>query len=227
MHFLGICECYISYKIDRNAQTVGVQRLPLSGRSPSSRLSGVSTRGRKRVKNRIGLDSQKSLILPSDPGEEAASTQERLRKTISGFLIGGIIILGLAGSPDAETSDPILGAFPIATVTNVIDAAVPGSSTDIVAVSLGEAIAGIIGAVLSALLKALASDDRKPLVAEALADSDYFIAQAGLIPTLEAVGISPFFASLGGVVVASVPSQLVKLGSKEKQRMIDEEKSLA
>ena len=144
-------------------------------------------------------------------------------KTSIGILIGGAVIVGLAGTTE-PTSDPLEEAY--GTVFNVFDAAVPGSSTDLVAVALGEAIAGIIGAVLTAVVRSVASNDREPLVAEALADSDYFIAQAGLRPTLQAVGVSPLLATLGSVVFASVPSQLVKLTSQQKQRRAEEEKSL-
>jgi hypothetical protein len=174
------------------------------------------------------MDRQDSVAAPVVLDKNAALAETSPLKATSGLLIGSLIIFGLAGASETQTSDPTLlvGVFPMATVTNVIDAAVPTSSTDIVAVSLGEAIAGVIGAVLTAGLKALAFDDRKPLVTEALADSDYFILQAGLIPFLEAVGISPIFASLGSVVVASVPSQLVKLNSKQKQRLVEEEKCL-
>lgn len=144
-------------------------------------------------------------------------------KTSLGVLIGGAVIAGLAATTEPAT-DPVEGAY--GAVFNVLDAAVPGSSTDLVAVALGEAIAGVIGAFLTALLRSISSKNRKPLVTEALSDSDYFIAQAGLMPVLQAIGVSPILASIGSVVVASVPSQLVKIGSQEKQRRKEEEKSL-
>lgn len=143
----------------------------------------------------------------------------------SALLFGSVIIVGLAGTSETPTGDPVLGAA-LGTVTNVIDAALPTSSTDLVAVALGEAIAGTIGAVVTAALRSLSSNDRKPLVAEALSESDYFIVQASLLPTLQAVGVSPILATVGSVFVASVPSQLVKFNSKQKQRLIAEEKSL-
>jgi hypothetical protein len=133
------------------------------------------------------------------------------------------VIGGLAGTYEPNAS-PLEEAY--GTVFNVLDATVPASSSDLVAVALGEAIAGVIGAFLTAILRFVASKDRKPLVTEALSDSDYFIAQAGLRPTLEAVGLSPILATLGSVLFASVPSQLVKITSQQKQRRADEEKSL-
>jgi hypothetical protein len=171
----------------------------------------LATRKRQNTVPQHSL-SDTSLLNNSDPG-----------KSTIAILIGSAVIVGLAGTSE-PSADPLEGAYD--TVFNVLDATVPGSSTDLVAVALGEAIAGVIGATLTAVLRFVTAKDRKPVITEAIADSDYFIAQAGLMPTLQAVGVSPILATLGSVVFASVPSQLVKINSREKQRRVDEEISL-
>lgn len=216
------CNCYV-VKHQRTRKFPTKRNDPPSYCAIDSSLNGFSTNRRNKVRKGNSLKNQKSFIAPTTPQEKSTFS---VWKTTTGILIGTSIIYGLAGTSDIESADPILRILPIGTVTNVLDATVPTSSTGFVAGALGEALAGIIGASLSAVLRVLASADRKPLVTEALSDSDYFIMRAGLLPTLEAVGIPPVFASIGSVLFASVPSQLVKLNSKQRQRLAEEERSL-
>jgi hypothetical protein len=114
------------------------------------------------------------------------------------------------------------------TVTNVIDAALPLTTTDVVSVALGEAFAGIITAVawyvISSALRMKERMDRAnvPPAVNAVADGDFFVTRAALLPFLEAFGVPPFVASIASVVVATVPSELVKIGSKQRQQRMEE-----
>jgi hypothetical protein len=65
--------------------------------------------------------------------------------------------------------------------------------------------------------------DTKPLVTEVIADSDFFIANSVLQLLFQGAGLPPVIASVGSVVVAAVPSQLLKLGTLQKERKVQEE----
>jgi len=213
-----------SFLFRNNERTVGRIGNTLKSTAPkvSTPSSTITTREILLARN-SSLSNSQNPIPPFTPNATLPLRNGDPWKTTFGILLGAAIITGLAGTTEPN-ADPIEGAYD--TVFNVIDATVPTSSTDLVAVALGEAIAGVIGAFLTAILRSVASKDRKPLVTEALVDSDFFIAQAGLRPTLEAVGVPPVLATLGSVVVASVPSQLVKLTSQQKQRLSEQESSL-
>lgn len=150
-----------------------------------------------------------------------------LQKSGFGLLFALTVLTGLSTETSPIGSGlQVEDTIPLKAVSNVFDAAMPTSSTDLVAVALGEAVAGVIGASFSAIPKVFTIKDRRQLVTGVVADSDYFIAQAGLAPTFGAFGLSPLLASLSSVVVASVPSVLVKLGSRQRELREFEEKSL-
>jgi len=68
---------------------------------------------------------------------------------------------------------------------------------------------------------------RNPLIANAIADGDFFIANSASSVLLETVGIPASVASVASVVLASVPSQFVKiLGRGEVRRMEEKEEML-
>jgi len=124
-----------------------------------------------------------------------------------------------------EFEGDILNSFARGTVGNVLGATVPTGSTDLIAAALGESIGGILGATCGVLVGMIGGGgDRKtnPLVAEAIADSDFFIANSASMPLLRAVGLPAEVASVVGVLVASVPSQLVKALSRENVRRLEE-----
>ena len=121
---------------------------------------------------------------------------------------------------------------------NVAMTVLPQSADDVIAVSIGEGIAGAIGAVatwfLGMVLKfregggELMSDmGGERMVSGALAEGDYFLTRAAAEPLFEAAGLPIFFASLASVLVANVPYQAIKLSSqkrleqeKEKEKML-------
>jgi hypothetical protein len=115
---------------------------------------------------------------------------------------------------------------------NVLRASLPQSATDVVAVALGEGIAGVIGAIatlfVSLLLRLQAANEelmddaanKKELVRKAVADGDYFVTRAAALPLFESLGFSPLAATVTSVILASVPYEIIKLGSsREKARM--------
>lgn len=150
---------------------------------------------------------------------------------------------------------PPLNEVAMATVTNVIESYVPTTSTDLVAVALGESVGGVVGATFSvainmliqasrnhAMVKfrsasSLDNDDddsqgdvanrrRQTFLSQALSDSDFFIANGAFLSLFEALGMNVRVAKLGSVVLASIPSQLVKLGPNIKERRSQEEQIL-
>ena len=136
---------------------------------------------------------------------------------------GAIVSVGLVtalAATDGLDLDQIM--------TEVVDASVPMSSADVLSVALGEAVAGVIGAALTYVLnvrflqRASARTSRSSstkldaLFSEAVADGDYFVARAAALPLLDAMGLPPFLATLGSVVIAFLPYELVKLVSARR-----------
>lgn len=127
---------------------------------------------------------------------------------------------------------------------NVAMTVLPQSADDVIAVSIGEGIAGAIGAVATWLLgmvlrfrgggldeflelsekereKAMM---RESLFSDAVADGDYFLTRAAAQPLLEAAGLPIFLASLASVLIATVPYEAIKLSS---QKQVEQEKEKA
>mmetsp|Transcript_2217 Transcript_2217/g.3369 ORF Transcript_2217/g.3369 Transcript_2217/m.3369 type:complete len:537 (-) Transcript_2217:136-1746(-) len=124
--------------------------------------------------------------------------------------------------------------------STVFDAAVSTSPTDIISVALGEGIAASIGGAITFLgsiefktkgflqqgldnvgigndsnstaVKNEASVDG--FIAGAVADTDYFITRAAAVPILAGFGLPPIL----GVIVATIPSQLIKLSARQRQQ---------
>ena len=122
---------------------------------------------------------------------------------------------------------------------NILDAALPSSATDVVAVALGEGIGGLVGVgstfVLSELMKAssgvadeAASDMlQRNAITEAVAGFDYFLTRAVASPLLLSAGLDPLFASIGSVLVASIPYEIVKIQERSRQRRKTENQLLS
>lgn len=188
------------------------------------RMDNISTRKGHRMtpvtlRMKTDGDSTLSIELPNNGTPRFSS-----RSTSAGAFVAFLIIAGLAikaRSPEELAS----GSF-TTTVGNVLDATLPSSSTDLLAGVLGESIGGIFGAIATVILgsifnlfrNATMPVDRSKAVNEAIASSDYFIANSASRPLLEAVGLPPALASISSVVFAAIPYQLVKLGQGEKER---------
>ena len=110
----------------------------------------------------------------------------------------------------------------------VYSVVIPQDATDVISVALGEAIGGVIGAIGTipvALLLGPSDDNarrnsrRNGFFTEAIADGDYFLTRAAALPLLEAVGLPSFLASLGSVLLASVPYEFVKFNSRQNEKL--------
>ncbi|KAL7534074.1 hypothetical protein ACHAXR_006365 [Thalassiosira sp. AJA248-18] len=123
---------------------------------------------------------------------------------------------------------------------NIVGTVLPNSAEDVIAVSIGEGIAGVIGACATWLLGVVLNfksdeafmvtqvdgameDNVDAFVSEAVADGDYFLTRAAAEPLLEALGIPIFFASLASVLIATLPYEAVKLTSQKRRNVMAEE----
>lgn len=164
---------------------------------------------------------------------------------IAGLILAVGIILSLAGITGPSGSGVGNGdtSTSVAVMTKVVENTVPTTSTEVVAVTLGESIGGVIGAIFSVAInfvlrggkttevdpsKSLESENKKnkkrkkSLISQGLSDSDYFIANSASNSfLLEIVGVEQSVAKYVSIFVATIPSQLVKIGSR-----IEEQKSL-
>jgi hypothetical protein len=182
-------------------------------------------------------DRQQSTVPPFEREVATAREKGNPLNASRGVFLGFCIIVGLAvngGDTQDIASDLANGSAIEVAVSNVIDASLPTNPTDILATVLGESIGGILGGIVTVLVatffKVGANSNsqaskfiRKPLLTNALADSDYFIANSASLPLLQAVGLPPAVASIGSVIVAAIPSQLVKIGAQRKERRLEEE----
>jgi len=131
---------------------------------------------------------------------------------------------------------------------NIASTVLPQSAEDVIAVSIGEGIAGVIGAfatwllglvlnfkrdedfILTPLMSgveggsgAYERDNVDELFSEAVADGDYFLTRAAAQPLFEAIGVPVFFASLASVLLATLPYEAVKLSTRKKKIALEEE----
>ncbi|CAB9507629.1 expressed unknown protein [Seminavis robusta] len=165
-----------------------------------------------------------SQFLPQLSAREAAR--------INDMTLGAIVSLGvlfvLAFEDDSsqfQFVDTVQGA-----AMNIVDSTIPANAYEIVSVALGETLAGITGAIASLGLNILLMSGTRrmmeqnqsfqrmqAMINEALAESDYFLARATILPLLEAVGLSPSLATVSSSLAASLPYQLVKWGKQQKE----------
>eukprot|EP00339_Tiarina_fusa_P013930 CAMPEP_0117000346 /NCGR_PEP_ID=MMETSP0472-20121206/2722_1 /TAXON_ID=693140 ORGANISM="Tiarina fusus, Strain LIS" /NCGR_SAMPLE_ID=MMETSP0472 /ASSEMBLY_ACC=CAM_ASM_000603 /LENGTH=413 /DNA_ID=CAMNT_0004700015 /DNA_START=498 /DNA_END=1736 /DNA_ORIENTATION=- len=165
---------------------------------------------------------------------DTQSEQTGPLKASRGIFLAFCIVLGLAVNggdsniaSDAANVNAIDGLAKTA-VSNVIDASLPINPSDLLAVTLGESIGGIIGGVGTVLVTAFVRPGAnrqatKFARTEALADTDYFIANSASLPLLQAAGLPPAVASIGSVIFATIPSQLVKISAQRQERLVEEE----
>ena len=110
---------------------------------------------------------------------------------------------------------------------SIVDAAVPLTATDVVSVTVGEAVGGIVGAVTSysiaQLIRASQVLDKAPKVSDAVANGDFLVTQAAARPLLNAIGLPPFLATVGSALLASVPAEIVKNTARRQRQQQEEE----
>lgn len=172
-----------------------------------------------------------TLAVSGEVGESIKTIFKEIGQDITSF----------SGGELTEDSMELLGDS-IDIGANIMEAAVPSSVTDLISLALGESIAGGIGALATYLLRiSLKTQDsirnklqfgkseeetstrttsQEQLITDALADTDFFIVRAAAIPLASALGVPPIL----GVLLATVPSQLVKISAKQKeQRKLEDE----
>jgi hypothetical protein len=110
--------------------------------------------------------------------------------------------------------------------SNLVEAAIPTSVSDVVAIACGEAIASIVGAFASFLVSVSLKWNNKmknsQKFSDAIADGDFLITQAAAFPLLEVIGFSPVLATLSSIGLAMVPSSIIKLDARRQQSSKDE-----
>jgi len=168
-----------------------------------------------------------TLAVSGDVGESIKSLFKEIGQDITSF----------SGGELSEDSMELLGDS-IDIGANIMEAAVPSSVTDLISLALGESIAGGIGALATYLLQiSLKTQDsirnklrfgkreeetstrttsrsQQQLITDAVADTDFFIVRAAAIPLASALGVPPIL----GVLLATIPSQLVKISAKQKEQ---------
>jgi hypothetical protein len=151
--------------------------------------------------------------------------------TVSGlgalFSFGLIYSLAMDSRDMAPAGDQAVIENFEALTGNVIDAMLPLTATDFISVSVGEALAGIVGAVASFFLSAILSQNRRMrnsnVGKNVVADGDFFLASAAALPLIQALGVSPAVSSLVTAIFATIPYELVKIGSRRRRQRIEED----
>jgi hypothetical protein len=157
------------------------------------------------------------------------TTTEMVSMTAVGtaFSVGIIYTLALRGDAPVLGGAILLEDW-VGVADNVMGAALPKSASNMVSVALGEGLAGVIGSIALFGLISLLNWRRRivkgasSLKAEAVAGGDYFLAKAAALPLLEAVGVPPFVATIASVLFATIPYEIVKFGSRQRQKISDE-----
>ena len=160
-------------------------------------------------------------MVPSTTTKQAAPRQQAddpppAGPAAAGLLFSTLIVYFLASSNEAPTT--LRGAL-LSNVDTIIDAAVPLTTTDVIAVTLGEALAGWMGALASWILSLTFLQTSSSKTQNAVADGDFLLAKAAVQPLVSNLGIP----SVGAVFLAMVPYQLVKLGSQNWRQVEDAE----
>lgn len=106
---------------------------------------------------------------------------------------------------------------------HVVYATLPEDSTDVFAIVIGESVGGLTGAACTTLAAAILRPaknelEKKALLVEALADSDYFMVRAIAQPLLTARGLPNAPARIASMLLAIIPYEVLKLVSKRQQQ---------
>lgn len=198
---------------------------------------------------RIDLENVKELnplrrFTPAD-GNHQVMASNRRRSTAKDIAtmtaVGLAITLGviyvLAASYSLVTSTPMEtnavadGQSIEMLYEHVVYATLPEDSTDVFAIVIGESVGGLVGAACTTLAASILrparnEEEKKALLVEALADSDYFMVRAIAQPLLTARGLPNVPARIASVLLAVIPYEVLKLVSKRQQQLKAEEDRL-
>jgi len=136
---------------------------------------------------------------------DAFETSKINSNTLIGAFLGSTVVL-LALDFDATS-----------TAQNILGTTLPDSSADVVALAVGEGLAGLISASFLFIGKSLGGGRTKDDASESLAEAQFFVAQSALSPLVASFGIS----SLLAVLAASIPSELTKQVTKTRRNSED------
>jgi hypothetical protein len=189
------------------------------------------------VENQVASDSSGVPLNQSSIGSEVV---EGTSPTSKKMMMMAMPILGVAVSigviyllASSSTEGEEAGYRGLESVyANIVDAALPQDATDVLSIVLGESIGGFIGAAATSVttfllrlqIKQVQQDES--IVTESVAGGEYFLTRAAALPLLEALGLPPVFASLTSALLATIPYELIKLGSRRRQQMREEEEMM-
>lgn len=142
-----------------------------------------------------------------------------------GVFLSAALVISLAMSGEFSGEEAVMDNLEVVT-ENVLDALLPSTATDLASIAVGEALAGVIGALSTFVLSSLVSK-RSPIRPatgrDVVADGDFLVASAAAFPLIQSTGLSPLVSSVVTAIFASVPYELVKIGSRRRQQRIKED----
>lgn len=108
---------------------------------------------------------------------------------------------------------------------NIVDAAIPLTPTDVVAVTIGEVSAGAIAPFVSLFVVSVLSvaPPTTRELGQAVADADFLVAIAAVQPLLIGLGFPPVISKALGGAFALLPSQAVKTAARSRDEWVREE----
>ncbi|GAX11933.1 hypothetical protein FisN_8Lh019 [Fistulifera solaris] len=201
---------------------------------------------------------QPAPIIPARAQQDIQITMENMRamtrvEMVAMTSTGAVLLLGIIALLASSMETPSVEQAPMAAfeevVANVVDAAVPLTATDVVSVSMGEGLAGLLSAGFTYLLsqlrtvamQQLLTQNRKrsspttvttppsqvtPTFSDAVADGDFLLTRAAATPFLAAAGVSPVLAATLSAAFAIVPSESIRLKARARQRRLEEDQLL-
>uniref|UniRef100_A0A7S3KZ39 Uncharacterized protein n=1 Tax=Amphora coffeiformis TaxID=265554 RepID=A0A7S3KZ39_9STRA len=108
---------------------------------------------------------------------------------------------------------------------NIVDAAIPLTPTDVVAVTIGEVSAGAVAPFVSLLVVSVLSEALPTTrdLGQAVADADFLVSIAATQPLLLGLGVPPGISKALGGALALLPSQAVKGAARSRDEWVREE----
>jgi len=230
--FATVCDAFVT-PTRKSTNAIRSEHWKIPNTQNRRTITGTTTISKRTHRNKE-ISTCSSSNGPASGNDMTTNSNNKKQKKaeIAGFFLAVAIILSLAVS---GPSDDEVGSASVAVMTKVVENTVPTTSTEVVAVTLGESIGGVIGAVSSVAINFVLrggkvnddssdssdsekSKEKKSLLSQGLADSDYFIANSASNSLLEAAGVPETIAKYSSVFIAAIPSQLVKITPRLTER---------
>ena len=229
--YATVCDAFVT-QTRQSIRVIRLEQWKIS-KNENRRNNFATVTSLSPIHRKIRASTSLSSNGPASPNDKTGITNKNKQNEIAGFFLAVAIILSLAGM--SGPSDDELSSTSVAVMTKVVENTVPTTSTEVVAVTLGESIGGVIGASFSVAINFVlrggkVNDDsskpsgsgenksKKSFLSQGLADSDYFIANSASNSLLEAAGVPVAIAKYCSVFIAAIPSQLVKIMPKISER---------